>query len=91
MADSARPTNYLTATETIGLVREGRLTISQLAEATLDRIAQRDDKIKAWAYLDRDGVLLQAKMLDEMPAEKRGMLYGCTFAVKDIFNTFGEF
>lgn len=80
------PSNYLTATETIALVREGKLTITQIVEDHLARYDERDPTIHAWAFLDRELVLEEAKKLDALPKEKRGPLHGMVLGVKDMIS-----
>ncbi|KAL6364540.1 hypothetical protein LRP88_01943 [Fusarium phalaenopsidis] len=77
----------LTATQALGKIRAKDLTIEQYASSLLQRIRQRDDDVRAWAYLDPATVLEQAKQLDQVPFEKRGPLHGMPVAVKDIIYT----
>jgi len=63
----------------------GRLTAVQLAEACLNRIAEREDAVKAWAYIDPKQVIAQARALDLEP--RRGPLHGLPVGVKDIIDT----
>jgi Asp-tRNA(Asn)/Glu-tRNA(Gln) amidotransferase A subunit family amidase len=56
-----------------------------LAEAALARIAQEEDRLHAYAWLDRDTVLAEARRLDREGV--RGPLSGHTVAIKDIFDT----
>ena len=90
MADDAfnAPTR-LSATEIALLIRNGDLTVVQLAEACLARIGARPE-IKAWAYIDRDLVLAEARRLDAVSPEKRSPLHGIPVGIKDIFETKGK-
>lgn len=81
---SALPASYLTATETIFLVRAGKLTITEIAEAHLARYDERDSVIHAWAYFDREYILREAKRLDAIPESERGPLYGAVLGIKDV-------
>ena len=56
-----------------------------LAASCLERIAVRDEKVRAWAFLDREQVLEQARALDRMP--RRSRLHGVPFGIKDIIDT----
>lgn len=78
--------NYLTATETIALVREGKLTIEQLAKDHLDRYKARNDDVLAWVNLDEKRVLEEARRLDNIPVDKRGPLHGAIIGIKDIMS-----
>ncbi|KAI6369740.1 hypothetical protein MCOR25_004369 [Pyricularia grisea] len=77
----------LTASETLQKVRAGELTVERYAQSLLDRIKDRDDAVQAWAYLEPDLVLSQARDLDRIPPESRGPLHGVAIGVKDIFYT----
>ncbi|KAJ7173876.1 amidase signature domain-containing protein, partial [Mycena filopes] len=61
--------------------------VEDYAQALLSRIAARDIDVQAWAYLDPEYVLSQARTLDAIPLERRGPLHGVPIGVKDIFNT----
>lgn len=61
------------------------MTITDLAEAALDRITADEDRIRAYAFLDRDTVLAEARRLDTAGTE--GPLTGDIVAIKDIFDT----
>jgi Asp-tRNA(Asn)/Glu-tRNA(Gln) amidotransferase A subunit family amidase len=70
-------------------IREGRITSTELVEDCLDRIAEADPGIDAWAHLDRAHALAQAQALDEHRRHGRpiGPLHGVPVGVKDIFDT----
>lgn len=61
------------------------MSATDLAEAALDRITQEEDRLHAYAWLDRDTVLAEARRLDREGA--RGPLSGHSVAIKDIFDT----
>ncbi|KAL2827456.1 amidase signature domain-containing protein [Aspergillus pseudoustus] len=77
----------LTATDALTLIRENKLTVESYARSLLSRIEARDATVKAWAYLDPDLVLEQARNLDALPVEKRGPLHGLPIGVKDVMYT----
>ncbi|QBI19088.1 amidase [Egibacter rhizosphaerae] len=66
-------------------VRTGRRTSEQLVRACLDVIEQREPRVRAWAHLDADHALEQARARDVEPA--RGPLHGVPVGVKDIIDT----
>jgi Asp-tRNA(Asn)/Glu-tRNA(Gln) amidotransferase A subunit family amidase len=70
-------------------IREGRVTSVELVRACLDRIAELDPGIEAWAFLDRDHALRQAEAADDAHRHGRphGPLHGVPVGVKDIFDT----
>ncbi len=51
----------------------------------LARIDAREPVVHAWAWLDRDAALAQARLLDDGPV--RGVLHGLPVGVKDIMDT----
>ncbi|KAK4078199.1 uncharacterized protein Triagg1_3215 [Trichoderma aggressivum f. europaeum] len=77
----------LTATQALARIRAGELTIEGYARSLLRRIDVRDADVGAWAYLDRDYVLQQARALDKVPMQDRGPLHGMPVAVKDVIYT----
>lgn len=79
----------LTASQALQKIRADELTIEAYAKSLLQRIKQRDDAVKAWAYLDPEYVIEQAKRLDEVPRDKRGPLHGIPIAIKDVMYTKG--
>lgn len=70
-------------------IREGRITSSELVEACLARIDEVDGKIEAWALLDREYALRQAKAADDRRkrGDPIGPLHGVPLGIKDIFDT----
>jgi Asp-tRNA(Asn)/Glu-tRNA(Gln) amidotransferase A subunit family amidase len=66
-------------------IREGKLTSEELVRSCLERIDARESQVKAWAHLDRDFALAQARECDR--SKSRGPLYGVPFAAKDIMDT----
>jgi Asp-tRNA(Asn)/Glu-tRNA(Gln) amidotransferase A subunit family amidase len=70
-------------------IAAGTLTSEALVRACLARIAEREAVVQAWAYLDPDHAIAQAKLRD---AEKRsgrltGPLHGVPVGLKDIIET----
>ena len=79
----------LSATEAIGRIRNGEITSEELVQACLDRIDQADGAIEAWAHLNPDYALDQARLLDSKRAAGGpvGALHGIPGGIKDIFDT----
>jgi Asp-tRNA(Asn)/Glu-tRNA(Gln) amidotransferase A subunit family amidase len=77
--------NRCTATEASRLMAAGKLTAVQLAEDSLARVAEREGDVQAWAYINADQVLAQARALDREP--RRGPLHGIPVGLKDIIDT----
>src|SRR5262245_12790624 len=70
-------------------IRDGRITSSELVTDCLKRIDEVDKGVKAWAHIDRDLVMRQAKMADQHRSlgKDTGPLHGVPVGIKDIFDT----
>ena len=81
----------LTATEAAAAIRRRELSPVELVEALLKRVDALEPKVKAWAYLDRDGARAASRQLADEAARGslRGPLHGVPFAAKDIFYSAG--
>jgi Asp-tRNA(Asn)/Glu-tRNA(Gln) amidotransferase A subunit family amidase len=81
--------HLLTATEAARLIRDGVISSVELVEACLARIREVDDNVQAWAFLDADYTVQQARALDQLRVEGKpiGRLHGVPVAIKDIFDT----
>ncbi|KAL6155421.1 hypothetical protein ACJQWK_05330 [Exserohilum turcicum] len=77
----------LTATEAAAKIKQGDVTVEEYARSLLKRIEARDEAVQAWAYLDPEYVITQAKALDAVPKDERGPLHGVAIAVKDVIYT----
>lgn len=77
--------NELSAAEAAKRLGARELTCEALAAACLERIAAREETVRAWAFVDRKQVLEQARALDRLP--RRGRLHGLPFGVKDVIDT----
>jgi Asp-tRNA(Asn)/Glu-tRNA(Gln) amidotransferase A subunit family amidase len=77
--------NELGAREAARRLAAREITADALARACLERIDAREAAVGAWAHLDRELVLAQAKKLDAGPV--RGPLHGLPLGVKDIIDT----
>ncbi|RJE21239.1 hypothetical protein PHISCL_06421 [Aspergillus sclerotialis] len=80
----------LTGSQILRLIQQGEVTVEEYAKSLLARIKEREH-IQAWAYLDPELVLSQARRLDKIPLEKRGPLHGLAVGIKDIALTKGTF
>jgi Asp-tRNA(Asn)/Glu-tRNA(Gln) amidotransferase A subunit family amidase len=81
--------HLLSATEAARLIRDGVISSEQLVEACLARIAEVDARVQAWAFLDADYALEQARTADQrrLSGQPVGPLHGVPVGVKDIFDT----
>ncbi len=81
--------HWLSASEAVRLIRDGTISSEQLVEACLARIREVDGRVQAWAFLDQDHALAQARAADAWRREGRvtGPLHGVPVGIKDIFDT----
>lgn len=75
----------LTAFQAAEAMASGKLTSRELVQSCLDRIAMRDGETKAFAHVDPELALAQARECDARPA--RGPLHGIPVAIKDMIDT----
>ncbi|KAJ4362931.1 hypothetical protein N0V83_010048 [Neocucurbitaria cava] len=78
---------HLSASQAQIKFNDGSLTVEEYAKSLLSRIEARDSAVHAWAHLDPELVLQQARQLDQIPSEKRGPLHGVAVGVKDVILT----
>lgn len=81
--------NHLTAAEAARRIRAGEASAEELVQDCLDHIADVDDTVQAWATLDADYALEQARASDlhRRSGAPIGPLHGVPVGVKDIFDT----
>lgn len=79
----------LSAADAAEAIRDGKITSEELVGACLDRIKALEDTVGAWAHLDPDYALQQARDADQWRKEGKplGPLHGIPVGVKDIFDT----
>ena len=79
----------VSATDGARLIRDGVISAEQLVEACLARIREVDGRIEAWAFLDPDYALAQARAADEwrLGGRQIGPLHGVPVGIKDIIDT----
>ncbi len=79
----------MTATAALRALRAGQLSAEAYVRSHLDRIERREPLVKAWAFLDPEYALAQARHLDRERDEGKllGPLHGVPVGVKDIFDT----
>ncbi len=81
--------NWLAAVDAARAIRDGAISSEELVAACLASVRDTDDAVQAWAFLDPDHALAQARMLDLARKEGRplGPLHGVPVGVKDIIDT----
>lgn len=85
MTPSHEAIRALDAVSLTAAVRAGTISAVAVTEAYLDRIAAREDAVRAWQYLAPEQALAAARALDRRGA--RGPLAGLPVAVKDVIAT----
>ena len=84
----ARSPNELDAIEALAAMASGRLSAEALTRACLERIGARDSVVRAFAHLDPERALAEARSRDRArEAGSAGRLNGLPIGVKDIIDT----
>src|SRR5499426_1135855 len=78
--------NELSCTDIVHGIAAGKFTAEAVTRDCLERIKAREDAVKAWATVDADHALAQARALDR--GLRRGALHGVPIGVKDVIDTF---
>lgn len=82
----ALPLYAFSAVEAANRIAAGDITSEELIVSCLDRIAARDDTVRAWTYLDPEGALRQVR---ELARERpRSLLHGVPVGIKDVIDTY---
>ncbi|MDH4292791.1 MAG: amidase, partial [Betaproteobacteria bacterium] len=77
--------NRLSACEASRKIAAGELTAEKLTASCLERVAERETDVQAWAFIDPDTAIKQARLLDQQP--RRSRLHGIPFGIKDVIDT----
>jgi Asp-tRNA(Asn)/Glu-tRNA(Gln) amidotransferase A subunit family amidase len=75
----------LSATEAARKLAAREMSSEELVSACLERIQAREPELRAWAHLDPEAALAQARERDG--EESRGPLHGLPVGVKDVIDT----
>lgn len=72
-------------------LREKEITVTDLVDASYQRIREIDDKVRAFLTLDEENARNYARQLDEALVEngEKGLLYGLPIGIKDNIVTKG--
>jgi Asp-tRNA(Asn)/Glu-tRNA(Gln) amidotransferase A subunit family amidase len=81
--------NWLSASDAARAIRDGAISSEQLVEACLARVREADGAVQAWAHLDPEHALTQARARDRDRSEGQptGPLHGVPVGLKDIIDT----
>jgi Asp-tRNA(Asn)/Glu-tRNA(Gln) amidotransferase A subunit family amidase len=74
----------LPATEIVREIEGGRMTAAAVVQSCLERIAEREPVVRAWAYLAAEEALAAARAVDR--GGRKTLLGGVPFGLKDIFD-----
>jgi Asp-tRNA(Asn)/Glu-tRNA(Gln) amidotransferase A subunit family amidase len=85
---SLSPLWQLTASQASALMQQGRLSSEQYVRACLERIQAREPQVQAWAHLDPQACLAQAKACDAQP--RRSALHGIPVGLKDVIRSLDQ-
>jgi len=79
----------VSAGEAASLIRDGVISSEQLVQACLARVREVDGDVQAWAFLDPEYALEQARAADEwrLSGQPIGPLHGVPVGLKDIIDT----
>lgn len=77
--------NALSARAASVSLAAGTLTAETLVAACLERIREREDAVQAWAHLDGEQALAEARQRDREP--RRSALHGIPIGIKDVIDT----
>ncbi len=81
--------NERTATELARMLAAGEVSAEELMRACLDRVAAREETVQAWAFLDPEIALANARAADarRKAGVALGPLHGLPVGIKDIIET----
>ena len=79
------PLNQTSAFDAAAAIAAGKLTSEALVTACLERIRTREEAVQAWAFIDPDLALAQARSCDR--EKPRSRLHGIPVGIKDVLDT----
>lgn len=77
--------NAFSASEIALKIRSGEVSSEEVVRACVERIAAREDVVRAWQFFDPELALRQARKRDR--TKVRGAMHGVPVAIKDQFDT----
>jgi len=79
----------LTAAQALAALRDGLMSSEDLVGGCLARIRADEERVRAWAFLDEQRALEQARNVDRVRREGHAMgpLHGLPVGIKDIIDT----
>ena len=77
--------NEMTAVDAANAIASGDITSEQLVRDCLDRIDRRETEVQAWAHVDPDRAIAEARAADA--SGPKGPLHGVPVGFKDVIDT----
>jgi Asp-tRNA(Asn)/Glu-tRNA(Gln) amidotransferase A subunit family amidase len=77
--------NELSLDQVAAMIASRRISSEELVRACINRIVERDEEIQAWAAVDFDKAIAEARERDRRPGS--GPLHGVPVGIKDVLNT----
>ena len=89
LTDRERALTRVGAVEAAAAIREGGISSLELVDACLARIAETEEGVQAWAFLDPSYAREQARAADRARSGGRplGALHGVPVGIKDVIDT----
>lgn len=75
------------ATKLIALMKSKEVSSYEVAKAFLDEIAQKDETLHAWEYINQEVIERQLKKINSLNPDTHS-LWGLPIGIKDNYNTF---
>src|SRR3989442_12925618 len=81
--------HWLSASDAAQLILGGVMNSGELLKGSLGRVREIGGQVQAWAFLDPDHALAQARAADEfrLSGQAIGLLHGVPVGLKDIIDT----
>lgn len=81
--------HWLEARQAAQGIRDGVFNATELVQACLAQIEAREPEVQAWAFIDHEYALAQARKADEWRAAGKplGPLHGVPVGIKDVIDT----
>jgi Asp-tRNA(Asn)/Glu-tRNA(Gln) amidotransferase A subunit family amidase len=91
MPPAETPLHEWSAVDALDAMSRGVLTAARYAHALLERVDAAEARVQAWAWLDRDRLMVQAREADRLRAAGAAAtpLLGMPVALKDIIDVHG--
>lgn len=85
----ARDLSMLSLAEARKLMQSGRVSPVELVDACYGRIVRLNPKLNAYITVDINAARNQARRLERLPPDRRGILHGIPIGIKDNVDTAG--